>query len=110
MNQMVYARTLDSTLLSLTPRGDVLNARTGLTKDGDVVNFGSSFMLALEFGDDGPHAEALLAYSQSADARSPHAADQTHLFSEKRWRPVLFREEDIAADPDLQAKEIRGAR
>ena len=55
-------------------------------------------MTALEFLDDGPQAPAILTYSQSPNAESPHFADQTLLYAEQRLRPVLFREENIVAD------------
>jgi acyl-homoserine-lactone acylase len=69
-----------------------------LTEEGYPVVHGSSFLMALEYTDDGPRAKAFLTYSQSGDPASPHFTDQTELFSEKQWRPVLFVEEEIAAD------------
>jgi acyl-homoserine-lactone acylase len=62
------------------------------------INYGSSFVLALEMTPEGPQAEAVLSFSQSHDPESTHFTDQTHLFSEKSWRPVLFNEADIKAD------------
>ena len=37
-----------------------------------------------------PDAATILTYSQSTNPRSPHLADQTLLFSRKRWVPDLF--------------------
>ena len=65
---------------------------------GDPVNSGSSFLMALEYTDEGPNARAFLTYSQSGDPESPHFYDQTELFSAKAWRPILFEEEAVAAD------------
>jgi acyl-homoserine-lactone acylase len=105
-NVIVYSSGLNSTLLPRMPRGEVVYDRTDLTKDGYEVNYGSSFIMALEFTDDGPRARAFLTYSQSDYAASPWYADQTRLFSDKTWRDIAFDEEDIAADPELEAYEI----
>lgn len=72
--------------------------------------FGSAFNLTMAFTDEGPVAEAILAYGQSGDPSSPHFSDQTRLFSEKRWRPVLFTEDQIASDPELVVRTVGGAR
>lgn len=65
---------------------------------GYRLNYGSSYVLALQFIETGPQAEMLLAYSQSHDPESVHFADQTKRFSQQQWRPVLFNAADIAAD------------
>jgi len=69
-----------------------------LTEQGYPAVHGSSFVLALSYTDQGPRAKAFLTYSQSGDPESEHFIDQTLLFSKKEWRPVLFTEEEIAAD------------
>jgi acyl-homoserine-lactone acylase len=102
----------DGTVLASNKRGPVLTyangdpTPSGLTKDGYVVTFGSSFMMAVEFTDNGPHAVGLLSYSQSSDPESPHFADQTRLFSASEYRPILFSEADILADPNLKVTEL----
>lgn len=45
------------------------------------VASGVTFLLAVEFGASGPTADAILAYSQSADPGSAYAADQSRLYS-----------------------------
>ena len=79
---------------------------TGLTAEGYLANVGSSFMMVLEFAESGPVAEAVLSYSQSTDPASPHYADQTRLFSEAKYRKVLFTEAEILADPNLKTTEL----
>ena len=49
-----------------------------------------------------PDAVTLLTYSQSEDPTSPHHADQTRLYSEKRWVTERFCREDILASPQLE--------
>jgi acyl-homoserine-lactone acylase len=100
----------NSTLLPKMPFSEVLSTPTGLTAEGYVVNYGSSFILTVEFTDAGPHAEALLTYSESADPASPHFADQTKRFAEKAFRPIAFTDAEIAADPELVVTEISAPR
>jgi acyl-homoserine-lactone acylase len=86
------------------PGGDnldgVFNINTGvmLPELGYMVVHGASWVMALEFTEQGPVADAWLTYSQSHDPESEHFSDQTQLFSTGTWRPVLFSDEAIAAD------------
>jgi acyl-homoserine-lactone acylase len=75
---------------------------TGLTAAGYVFDYGNTFLMAVEFSDEGPRADAIMVYGQAADPASPHYYDQTHLYLKKQWRPVLFREHEIVADPQLE--------
>jgi acyl-homoserine-lactone acylase len=68
-----------------------------LTEAGYPVFDGTSFLLALEFTDDGPRAQAVLTYGQSGNPDSAHFRDQTELYSRGEWRPVLFRAEEVGA-------------
>jgi acyl-homoserine-lactone acylase len=81
-----------------------------LTTEGWPVTYGTSFVMTLEFTDDGPRAQAFLTYGESGDASSPHFSDQTQLFSEKAWRDILFTDEQIEADPELREYEVSGSR
>ncbi|KPP91166.1 acyl-homoserine-lactone acylase [Erythrobacter sp. HL-111] len=58
---------------------------------------GSSYIQVVGFDADGPVADAVLTYSQSSDPASPHFADQTRLFAQKKWVRLPFDEQDIAA-------------
>jgi acyl-homoserine-lactone acylase len=98
-----------SALVEPVPRGTVVNGSTDLTDEGYVINNGTSYIAAIEFAADGPRCSAFLTYSQSSDPSSPHYADQTRLFSEKAWRPCLYREEDVLADPNLREYEVTNA-
>lgn len=75
---------------------------TGVSDVERAIANGTSFVYNLEFTSDGPVAEAFLTYGETGDPASPSFADQTELFSQKRWRPILFTEDAIAADPDLR--------
>ena len=54
----------------------------------------------------GPKAFAVLTYSESSDPGAPHNADQTQLFSKSTWRPMLFTDAEIAADPELKSETV----
>jgi acyl-homoserine-lactone acylase len=69
---------------------------SSLSESGYNVVHGSSFIMALNFTDDGPKARAILSYSQSGDPESPHFSDQTQLYKDERWRSIHFKAADIA--------------
>jgi acyl-homoserine-lactone acylase len=58
--------------------------------------------MVLEFEAKGPRARAVLSYSESTNESSRHFSDQTRLFSESRYRPILFTEDEILGDPNLE--------
>ncbi len=61
------------------------------------VRHGSSWVMVVEFTEDGPISEGLLTYSQSTNPNSPHYSDQTRLFSRKGWDDLRFTEEAVKA-------------
>ncbi|QYJ74544.1 acylase [Shewanella sp. FJAT-52076] len=95
----------DDTLIpqhSYAPSLDVLSGkplRSGLTDKGYQIRYGSSWMMAVNFTDTGVDARGILTYSETSNILRPEFADQTLLYStQKRFRPFLFAEADIAAD------------
>jgi acyl-homoserine-lactone acylase len=104
--QYTFDPALNSSLLPQIPRPEVVNAATDLTKEGYLMNYGGSFIMAVEFTDEGPVADAILTYSQSDDPQSPHFSDQTALYSSKTWRALPFTREQIEADPAFSSKDI----
>ncbi len=80
-----------------------------LTKEGYPITVGTSFIMALEYTSNGPHAQAFLTYSQSGDPASPQYYDQTELFSAKKWRKILFTDAEIKADSNLKTKKVVSA-
>ena len=67
---------------------------------------GTSYLQLVTYRDDGPHARALLAYSQSADPDSSHAADQTERFMRQERVTLPFEEAQIRADPQLEHRRL----
>jgi acyl-homoserine-lactone acylase len=92
----------NATLLPRIPRSDLVNSTSDLREDGYQINYGNSWVMAVEMTEAGPVAEAVMTYSQSEDPRSPHFADQTALYGQGQMRPILFEEADIAADVQEQ--------
>lgn len=72
-----------------------------------LVVSGTSYLQLVTFDDEGPQAQGLLVFSQSSEAGSPHAGDQTRAFAAKAWLPTPFTEAQIKADPYYQSLEIR---
>jgi acyl-homoserine-lactone acylase len=97
-----------TTRLEKIPVGPTIGP-LGMTAEGWVVDYGTSFVMALAFTDDGPEAYALVTYSQSSDPASPHHSDQTELFSQNKWRKILFTEAELLADPGLETMTLAGA-
>jgi acyl-homoserine-lactone acylase len=72
-------------------------------------DFGSSYVQAVTWDDSPcPIAETILTYSQSTDPTNPHYADQTQLFSQKKWVKNRFCAADIAAAPDKVVTHLVG--
>ena len=85
----------------------VLNVQQARPAAGGLVPFhGSSYIQVVSFDEAGPVADAVLSYSQSTDPASPHYADQTRLYSAKKWVRLPFTPAAIAADAQGKAKAI----
>lgn len=82
--------------------GELVNERSGLRAGGRPVNAGTGAVLVVSFTPSGVSAEALLASGQSADPDSAFYADQVYRFSDRAWRPVRFRTDDIEAAADRE--------
>ncbi len=61
------------------------------------VRHGSSWIMTVEFGPNGPKSQGILTYSQSTNPTSPFHSDQTHAYSKKEWDDLLFTEEAVKA-------------
>ena len=71
---------------------------------------GNSWMQVVTWTDKGEvDAHGILSYSQSEEADSPYAVDQTLLYSQKQWMKLPFTEQQIAADPELRTLELKGS-
>jgi acyl-homoserine-lactone acylase len=57
---------------------------------------GNSFVAAVEFGPT-VRAKAIMSGGESGDPSSPHFTDQAHMFTEGRFRDVLFSPADVSA-------------
>ena len=80
----------------IIPLDSSLKPGVGWTK----IRHGSSWIMAVEFTDKGPVSQGVLSYSQSANPDSPHACDQTHLYSMKGWDDLRFTEAAVRKDAD----------
>lgn len=94
------------------PNGDFNAIWTAWTGTGLSQPYGgSSFVQVVSFtGGPCPDARTILTYSQSTDPTNPHYADQTALFSQKRWVKSRFCARDIAASPVREVTRLTQAR
>ncbi len=72
-----------------------------------VPRHGTSYIQIVGFDDKGPVADAILSYSQSTNPASPHAADQTRAYAEKRWHRLPFHRDEIRAQAISKPLRIR---
>lgn len=91
-------------------RGDRVAPGSSLTEDGYPINYGSSFLMTVDFTSDAVRAWALLTYSNTGDRTAAAFDAQMQAFSDKQWREVPFTDAQIAADPALVTTEIRAPR
>jgi len=78
-----------------------------LGPDGYRIDFGNSYIQVVTWDSGGVHAEGFLTYSESTDPASPHYADFTEAYSQKRWHRFPFHPSEIAADQKSQTT-LRG--
>ncbi|QNT39142.1 MULTISPECIES: acylase [Pseudomonas] len=67
-----------------------------------LVVSGTSYLQLVSFTDKGPQARGLLAFSQSSEAASVHAGDQTKAFAAGQLAVIPFTEAQIKADPEYR--------
>ncbi|WJD72792.1 acylase [Pseudomonas asiatica] len=67
-----------------------------------LVVSGTSYLQLVSFTDKGPQARGLLAFSQSSEAASMHAGDQTKAFAAGQLAVIPFTETQIKADPEYR--------
>ncbi len=82
-------------------RGDLITPNGDLRGDGYPVNFGTSFVMVVDYSSGAPEASAILTYGNTERRDAEIFSSQTIRFSEKDWRTVAYTDEQIAADPDL---------
>ena len=73
---------------------------------GLVPVHGTSYIQIVGFDDKGPVADAILSYSQSTDPASPHFADQTRAYAEKRWHRLPFHRHEVRAQAIGKTRRI----
>ncbi|MEZ5382659.1 MAG: penicillin acylase family protein [Microthrixaceae bacterium] len=87
---------------------DSLTDDSTLTPEGYPVTNGSSFIMAVTFGDDGPQIRTILTYGQTGDQDSPLFTEQTQMFSEKQWKTVSLDPEVIAENAIVDPLVVQG--
>lgn len=73
---------------------------------GYLINDGTSFLLALEYTNEGPRAQVFLTYGNTEDRSNPLYTESTQRFSGKDWREVLLDQDEIE-DAAVDSKTVR---
>jgi acyl-homoserine-lactone acylase len=97
---------LGSSTEDVPARGERVAPGSTLTEDGYPINYGTSFIMVVDFTEGSPRAWAFLTYSNTGDRTSDLFNAQMQAFSDKEWRSVLFDSADI--DADSTAITVRG--
>ncbi|MDF7776308.1 penicillin acylase family protein [Sphingomonas sp. AOB5] len=89
----------------------VLNAMGSVPSDKDkpftlTPYHGTSYVQVVSFGEKGPEAESMLAYSQSTNSDSPYYADGTRAYAQKQWIRLPFTPAEVAAAKQGEAVTI----
>lgn len=93
-NLQVTRPYIDSAIFSGS--NDHVSDSKTLSSSGYNIAHGSSFIMTVNFTDEGPQAQAILSYSQSGSPDSENFSDQTVLYRDKEWRDIYFQGSDIA--------------
>ena len=91
-------------------RPGTVNKATGLTPEGWWINNGTSFLMVVEFTEDGPQARTILTYGETADRDDPRFTSQVERFAAKDWKIAAFRPEQVKAEATGEAYEVSGPR
>ncbi len=94
------------TLLSQPNVGAVIHKASGLTERGYPVDYGTSFLMMVQFSPNGPTGYALMPYGASSDPQSPHRNDQYLLYQKNSMRPIQLRIQDIERDPNHRVEVL----
>lgn len=78
---------------------DIQQPRTGLAEGGYPIDYGTSFLMIVAYGPDGPDARGLLTYA---------TREQMEEWSREQLRPMLYDAAAIAADPALEVQVVTG--
>ena len=89
-------------------RGEPVADGSPLRADGYPVNFGTSFIITVDYSDGPVRAWSLLTYGETGDRDSSLFESQTVRFSAKDWRTVAFTDEQIEADPEFSEQTLTG--
>ena len=89
-------------------RGEPVAVGSSIRGEGYRINYGTSFVMTVDYTGESVQAWSLLVYGQTGDRTSPLFESPTVAFSEKRWRQVAFTDDQIAADPELDTYTVAG--
>lgn len=99
---------LGSSTETVPSRGDRVAPGSTLTADGYPINYGTSFIMTVDFTSGSPRAWAFLTYSNTGDRSSTLFDAQLERFAAKEWRDILFTDEAISSDPGLTEVTVSG--
>lgn len=77
-----------------------------LTSEGYPITYGTSFLLAVAYGPDGPEARTILTYGQVGDPALPGFTSGVEAFADKQWKLIETDQQALAEDPDTTVTAV----
>ncbi|MEH6592988.1 MAG: penicillin acylase family protein [Halioglobus sp.] len=74
----------------------------------EITGSSASWIMTVEFGEQGPKIKGVLSYSQSTNTESPHYSDMTKLFSNKELVDIPYHLDDVEAAATDSAELTEG--
>lgn len=77
-----------------------------LTSDGYPITYGTSFLMAVAYGPDGPEARTILTYGQVGDPALAGFTSGVKAFAGKQWKTIETDQVALAEDPGATVTEV----
>lgn len=100
----------NNTTEELPTRLDPVAPGSTLTQRGYPINYGSSFVMVVDFSTGAPQAWSILVYGETGNRNSHLFGFQTPMFSQKQWKTIRFTDSSILESPDLLITTVTGDR
>jgi acyl-homoserine-lactone acylase len=106
VTNVVDGASRSSTEEQLPEPPEPLTEDSTLTSDGYPITYGTSFLMAVAYGPDGPDARTILTYGQVGDPELPGYTSGVLAFAEKQWKTIETDQVALAEDPDATVTEV----
>lgn len=107
VTNVVSGSSRTSTMQDQPDEPEPLIEDSTLTADGYPITYGTSFLMAVAYGPDGPRARTILTYGQVGDPELPGFTAGVKAFAQKQWKDIETDQSALADDPDTTVEEVK---